>query len=136
MLRKLGVGALLLTAMTIGASAQDARTIIANASKAMGADTLASLTYSGTAANGNFGQSKHVAGPLEMTAITSYTRAIDLNQPASRATGPTMPPTLPGQPAPVAGVFNQNITPANAAWTQQLQIWGDALGLLEGGRGQ
>ncbi len=132
MLRKIGVGALLITAMTMGAGAQDVKTIVANASKAMGADNLTSLTYSGTAANGNFGQSKHVAGPLEMTAITAYTRAIDLTQPASRATGPTMPPNLPGQPAPVAGVFNQNITPANAAWTQQLQIWVTPWGFLKG----
>jgi spermidine/putrescine-binding protein len=55
MLRKFGVGALLVTAMSIGAGAQDAKTVIANASKAMGADNLTSLTYSGTAQNGNFG---------------------------------------------------------------------------------
>ena len=132
MLRKCGVGALLVTAMSIGVGAQDAKTVIANASKAMGADTLTSLTYSGTAQNGNFGQSTNIAGPLQMTAITSYTRSIDLNQPASRAFGPTIPPATPGYPVPMPGVFNQNITPRNMAWTQQLQIWVTPWGFLKG----
>ena len=132
MRRRIGLAAALTIVLSIGAGAQDARTIIANASKAMGADTLASVTFSGTAQNGNFGQSRNIAGPLQMTAITSYTRAIDLNQPASRAFGPTMPPTILGGPAPVAGTFNQNITPANAAWTQQLQIWVTPWGFLKG----
>jgi glyoxylase-like metal-dependent hydrolase (beta-lactamase superfamily II) len=132
MLRKLGVAATLVTVLMTAAGAQDARTVIANASKAMGADNLMSLTYAGTAQNGNFGQSRNIAGPLQMTAITSYTRAIDLGRPASRAFGPTMPPTIAGGPAPVAGNFNQNITPDNAAWTQQLQIWVTPWGFLKG----
>ena len=98
----------------------------------MGADGLSSVTYSGSAANGNFGQSKTIAGPLAVTTITNYTRAIDLTQPASRATGTTMPPAIPGAPPPLAGTFNQNITPANTAWTQQLEIWVTPWGFLKG----
>jgi glyoxylase-like metal-dependent hydrolase (beta-lactamase superfamily II) len=113
-------------------AAQDANAVIAAASKAMGADGLNSITYSGSAANGNFGQSKTIAGPLAITTITNYTRAIDLTKPASRATGATMPPTIPGAPPPQAGVFNQNITPANTAWTQQLEIWVTPWGFLKG----
>jgi glyoxylase-like metal-dependent hydrolase (beta-lactamase superfamily II) len=132
MLRTFAITALAVTVLASGTAAQDARAIIDGAAKAMGAQGLSSITYAGTAANGNFGQSKTIAGPLAMTAITAYTRAIDLNQPASRATGPTMPPAVPGAPAPVAGVFNQNIAPANAAWTQQLQIWVTPWGFLKG----
>jgi glyoxylase-like metal-dependent hydrolase (beta-lactamase superfamily II) len=132
MLGKLAAGALLVTVLSAGAAAQNANTVIGNASRAMGAEGLNSITYSGTASNGNFGQSKTIAGPLAMTAITSYTRSIDLNQPASRAFGPTMPPTVPGAPAPQPGNFNQNITPANAAWTQQLEIWVTPWGFLKG----
>ncbi|OFV90475.1 MAG: hypothetical protein A3G76_02905 [Acidobacteria bacterium RIFCSPLOWO2_12_FULL_65_11] len=132
MLRKLGVGALLMTVMSMSTGAQDGRTVIANASRAMGAENLTSLTYSGTAANGNFGQSRSIAGPLQMTAITTYTRSIDLNQPASRAFGPTMPPTIAGAPVPQPGNFNQNITPANMAWAQQLQVWVTPWGFLKG----
>ena len=98
----------------------------------MGADGLKSITYSGSAANGNFGQSKTIAGPLAVTTITNYTRAIDFTQPASRATGATMPPAIPGAPPPQPGTFNQNITPANAAWTQQLEIWVTPWGFLKG----
>ena len=43
-----------------------------------------------------------------------------------------MPPTIPGAPPPQAGVFNQNITPANTAWTQQLEIWVTPWGFLKG----
>ncbi len=132
MLKKLAVATGLVTVLSMAAVAQDAKTIIADASKAMGADGLSSVTYSGSAANGNFGQSKTIAGPLATTAITTYTRTIDLTQPASRATGPTMPPTIPGAPPPQPGVFNQNITPANAAWTQQLEIWVTPWGFLKG----
>jgi glyoxylase-like metal-dependent hydrolase (beta-lactamase superfamily II) len=132
MLRKLAIATALMTAMSIGTVAQDAKAIIASATKAMGSEGLNSLTYSGSAANGNFGQSKTIAGPLAMTTISNYTRAIDLTQPASRATGATMPPTIPGAPPPQPGTFNQNITPANAAWTQQLEIWVTPWGFLKG----
>ena len=132
MLRKLAVAAGLTTVLSMGAVAQDAKTVIADATKALGAETMSSVIYSGSAATGNFGQSKTIAGPLAVTTITNYSRAIDLTQPASRATGATMPPTIPGAPAPQAGVFNQNITPANTAWTQQLEIWVTPWGFLKG----
>jgi glyoxylase-like metal-dependent hydrolase (beta-lactamase superfamily II) len=135
MLRKLVVAGALMTVVSLPSGklvAQDAKAIIAGASKAMGADGLNAITYSGSAANGNFGQSKTIAGPLAVTTITNYTRAIDLTQPASRATGATMPPAIPGAPPPQAGVFNQNITPTNTAWTQQLEIWVTPWGFLKG----
>ena len=135
MLRKLVVAGALMTVVSLPSGklvAQDAKAIIAGASKAMGADGLNSITYSGSAANGNFGQSKTIAGPLAVTTITNYTRAIDLTQPASRATGATMPPAIPGAPPPTPGMFNQNITPTNTAWTQQLEIWVTPWGFLKG----
>lgn len=132
MFKKLAVVALFVTMVSPGVAAQDAASIITGASRASGADGITSITYSGSAANGNFGQSKNIAGPLAMTAITSYTRAIDFRQPASRASGPTMPPAVPGAPPPQAGTFNQNVTPASPAWTQQLEIWITPWGFLKG----
>ena len=136
MLRPLAVAVALTPAVAFilsgSIAAQDAKAVIASATKAMGAEGLSSVTYSGSAANGNFGQSKTIAGPLAVTTISNYTRAIDLTQPASRATGTTMPPTIPGAPPPTAGTFNQNITPANVAWTQQLEIWVTPWGFLKG----
>jgi glyoxylase-like metal-dependent hydrolase (beta-lactamase superfamily II) len=132
MLRKLAVAAVLGTLVSASGSAQDSSSVVASASKAMGVTDLKSITYSGSAANGNFGQSKSIAGPLAKTTITNYTRAIDLSQPASRATGTTQPPTIPGAPPPAPGTFNQNITPANTAWAQQLEIWITPWGFLKG----
>jgi glyoxylase-like metal-dependent hydrolase (beta-lactamase superfamily II) len=132
MLRTLSGTALILALLSPSAIAQDAKAIVANASKAMGADGLNSITYSGSATTGNFGQSQAIAGPLAVTTITNYTRAIDLTQPASRASGATMPPAIPGGPAPQPGTFTQTITPANAAWTQQLEIWVTPWAFLRG----
>ena len=109
----------------------------------MGVDTLNSITYSGTARNGAFGQSKSIGepmGPVNVTRITQYTRTINFapaGDPAalvSRATGPTQPPTVPGVPAPMPGVFNQNITGAQAGnnWNQALNIWTTPWGFLKG----
>jgi glyoxylase-like metal-dependent hydrolase (beta-lactamase superfamily II) len=132
MLRKFAVAALGMTLLSLGAAAQDATSVIGAASKAMGADGLNSIVYSGSAATGNFGQSKTIAGPLATTKVTNYTRAIDLSQPASRASGTTMPPAIPGAPPPQPGTLNQNITPAATAWTQQLEIWITPWGFLKG----
>jgi glyoxylase-like metal-dependent hydrolase (beta-lactamase superfamily II) len=133
MRRRLTVSALLLTSLSLSAAAQDARTIIGEASKAMGAENLNAVTYSGSASNVNFGQTKSIAGPYVLsTGINNYTRAIDFTQPASRATGTTTTPAAPGAAPTPPGNFNQNITPANAAWTQQLEIWITPWGFLKG----
>jgi glyoxylase-like metal-dependent hydrolase (beta-lactamase superfamily II) len=142
MLRSLTAAALLLTFFSSGAAAQNASSVITAASKAMGADNLNSITYSGTARNGAFGQSKSIGDPMgavNVTQITMYTRTITFGQAAdamalvSRATGPTQPPTVPGVPAPMPGVFNQNITGAQASgnWGQALNIWTTPWGFLK-----
>jgi glyoxylase-like metal-dependent hydrolase (beta-lactamase superfamily II) len=121
--------------LSTGVGAQNAGTVVGNASKAMGAENLASITYSGTAQNANFGQSRNIGtpwAPIGITRITNYTRTIDLNQPASRAFGPTQPPQVPGAPAPMPGNLNQNITPTQNNWTQQLEIWITPWGFLKG----
>jgi hypothetical protein len=130
-------------ALWMAVAAQDASSVVAAASKAMGVDTLTSITYSGTARNGAFGQSKSIGdpmGPVNLTRITQYTRTINFGQApdpmalVSRATGPTEPPTVPGTPRPAAGVFNQNITgmQAGGSWTQALNIWTTPWGFLKG----
>jgi glyoxylase-like metal-dependent hydrolase (beta-lactamase superfamily II) len=143
MLRTLTGAALVVTLLSIGAAAQNASSVVAAASKAMGVDTLNSITYSGTARNGAFGQSKAIGAPLapvNTTLITMYSRSINFGPSAdraalvSRATGPTQPPTVPGVPAPMPGVFNQNITgmQADTNWNQALNIWTTPWGFLKG----
>jgi glyoxylase-like metal-dependent hydrolase (beta-lactamase superfamily II) len=127
----------------MGVIAQDAKAVVAAASKAMGVDNLNSITYSGTARNGAFGQSKSIGepmGPVNVTQITMYTRTINFGQAAdpaalvSRATGPTQPPTVPGVPPQKPGVFNQNITGMQASTNgaQAQNIWTTPWGFLKG----
>ena len=133
MLRKLCIAALLLTALSAGTAAQNnAAQVVAAASKAMGVDTLNSITFSGTARNGQFGQSKLIAqpmAPINTTVVTQYTRTVTFAPTAmglvSRASGPTQPPTVPGIPAPMPGQFQQNIT-----GTQATTNFGQALNIL------
>ena len=49
-----------------------------------------------------------IAGPLAVTTVTNYTRAINLTVPASRATGTTMPPAIPGAPPPQPGLQSEH----------------------------
>lgn len=131
MVKRLTWIALLLPVLSMMAGAQDARSVIGNASKAMGADNLMSLTYSGTASDVNFLQTKNINGPWPLRPITSYRRALDLGQVGSRATGSTLNQGLFGG-APVPGTFNQGITPANTTWAQQLDYWITPWGFLKG----
>ena len=123
------VGATLLPG---GVMAQDAKAVVERAIQATGSAGLTSITYSGLAANANFGQSRTISFGLASTSIRSYTRTIDFSQPASRATGATLPPAPRGGPPPQAGIFDQSIGPGNPTWAQQLQIWVTPWGFLRG----
>src|SRR5262249_23706012 len=76
------------------AMAQDAKTVIANAQKALG--DLKSITYSGSAKDVAFQQCGANAADMQckgthdpMRPIASYVRVIDVTTPVSRATGKT-----------------------------------------------
>jgi hypothetical protein len=143
LLRTSMLAALLIVSMSATGAGQDAVSVVAAAAKAMGADTLNSITFSGTARNGQFGQSKAIGdamGPVNVTQVTQYTRTINFGQASdpsalvSRASGPTQPPAIPGVPPQAPGVLNQNITGAQAGsnWAQALNIWTTPWGFLKG----
>ena len=90
MIRTWGVAIVLVGLLASSAAAQDAKTVISNAAKAMGSESLNSIHYYGTAANGNLGQNNNANQPWPMTPVNDYSRAIDFTQPASRATGLTL----------------------------------------------
>ena len=119
-------GALLQTA-----AAQDAKAVIAAASKAMGVDGLNSIHYYGVAQNGNLGQNNNANQPWPMAGANDYVRAIDFTQPASRATWVNYAVPVTGGPA-AQTPGQQNITPQNMAWAQQLEIWITPWGFLKG----
>ena len=117
------------------ASAQDAKTVVSNASKAMGVENLNSIYFYGTAQNGNLGQNNNANQPWPMAAMNDYVRAIDFGRPASRATWATYAvPVTGGRAALAQGTpqTQQLITPETTAWGQQLEIWVTPWGFLKG----
>ena len=117
--------------MASTAAAQDAKTVIANASKAMGVDNLTSVSYYGSGANFGLGQSNNANGQWPRTNVNDYVRSIDFTGPVSRATGVTWAAPVTGGAA-AQGAFQQNITKDNTAWAQQLEIWVTPWGFLKG----
>jgi len=111
----------------------DAKQAIDAASKAMGIVGLNSITYTGAAALGNFGQSRTISFGLASTAIKNYVRTIDFTAPASRASGDAQPPALVrGGPLPPMTKYNQVINAQTPAWPQQMEIWMTPWGFLKG----
>lgn len=111
--------------------AEDAKAVIDAASKAMGTNGLSSITYSGVAAQGNFGQSRTISFGLASTSIRNYTRTIDFTQPASRAVGEATAPAGRGGPPAQPRPYEETIAP-DSAWAQQLSIWVTPWGFLRG----
>ena len=117
--------------MTSTAWAQNAATVIANASKNMGVEGLSSITYYGSGANYNLGQSNNANYPWPRVNVNDYRRTIDFTKPALLSTGVTFAVPVTGGPAAPAP-FTQNISSANPAWAQQLEIWVSPWGFLMG----
>ena len=76
--------AMLVVAVASAATAQDARTAIAAASKAMGADTLNTVEYSGSGADFTLGQAYSGPSPWPKFIDKTYTRQVDFRVPASK----------------------------------------------------
>jgi len=128
-LKKLAVTAICLAGLCVGAMAQDAKTVIANAQKAFG--DVKSITYSGSAKDVAFQQCGSNAADMicrgthdPMRPINNYVRVIDLTVPASRATGATNNPAGGGATTPMPGTFFQGIT---AQQTDVSQPWGNSV---------
>ena len=111
----------------------DASGVLADVAAALGADTLESIAYSGSAwaARNSFLQTPTASPPWPGNDITNYQRTIDLSQPASLATGETFNGGLFMVP-PTAGTYNQNIPADQTNWGQQLEVWLTPWGFLRG----
>ena len=66
--------------------AQDAKAVVAEASKAMGLDGVTSIYFYGSGASYGLGQNNNPNGPWPKTPLNQYTRAIDFTAKATRAT--------------------------------------------------
>jgi glyoxylase-like metal-dependent hydrolase (beta-lactamase superfamily II) len=129
MFKKIFTGCVLAALFFWTASAQDAKSVIANASKAMGVDALKTVQYSATGLDFALGQAPNPSSPWPKFTNKSYTRAINFDAPASRVDRVRVqalnPPRGGGQ-QPIVGEQPQSqtiIISADTPWAQQLEIW-------------
>jgi glyoxylase-like metal-dependent hydrolase (beta-lactamase superfamily II) len=121
--------------------AKDAKTVIANAQKALG--DLKSITYSGSAKDVAFQQCganstdticKETHNP--MRPINNYVRVIDLTAPSSRHTGATNNIGAGGSTTLTPGTLFQQVTPQQAVvsgpWAASLEFYITPWGFLKG----
>jgi len=140
-LKKVAVVSICLAYLCGIAIAQDAKTVIASAQKALG--DVKSITYSGSAKDVAFQQCGSNAADMNcrgthdpMRPITNYVRVIDLTAPASRHTGATNNPAGGGATAPMPGTFFQQVTAQQAdvsqPWGNSLEFYITPWGFLKG----
>lgn len=121
--------------------AQDAKTVIANAQKALG--DVKSITYSGSAKDVAFQQCGANSTDMmcrgthdPMRPINNYVRVIDLTAPASRHTGATNNIGPGGSTVLTPGTFFQQVTPQQAdvsqPWANSLEFYLTPWGFLKG----
>ncbi len=140
-MRKLALAAICIASVSSAAMAQDAKSVIAGAQKALG--DVKSITYSGSAKDVAFQQCG--ANSTDMTCrgthdpmrpITDYVRVIDLSAPVSRATGATNNIGPGGSTTLTPGRFFQQVTPqqadVSAPWAQSVEFYLTPWGFLKG----
>ncbi len=141
MFREIAATAICLATLCGNAMAQDAKTVIANAQKALG--DVKSITYSGSAKDVAFQQCGANAIDMmcrathdPMRPINNYVRVIDLTAPASRHTGSTNNIGPGGSTTLTPGTFFQAVTPQQAdvsqPWAGSLEFYITPWGFLKG----
>ena len=141
MLKKVAVVAICLAFLCGSATAQDAKTVIANAQKALG--DLKSITYSGSAKDVAFQQCGANSTDMmcrgthdPMRPINEYVRVIDVTASASRHTGKTNNIGAGGSTTLTPGTFFQQVTPQQAdvsqPWGNSLEFYITPWGFLKG----
>ena len=141
MVKKLAVVLICLACLCGNAIAQDGKTVIANAQKALG--DLKSIIYSGSAKDVAFQQCGANSTDMNcrgthdpMRPINNYVRVIDLTAPASRHTGATNNIGPGGSTTLTPGTFFQQVTAQQAAvsqpWANSVEFYITPWGFLKG----
>lgn len=136
MIKEYFVVALLAVLLPAGAAAQDAKAVVENAVKTMGADNLGSVRYSGSGFNYALGQAVNPSSPWPKFNLKTYVRVIDFD---ARGTRQTMvrtqaenPPRGGGQ-QPIIGEQTQTVVNGFwQPWTSQFEVWITPEGFLKG----
>jgi glyoxylase-like metal-dependent hydrolase (beta-lactamase superfamily II) len=125
------VASALMFALVATAGAQDAKTVISNASKAMGYDQLKSIEYTGPSGfeGTAMGQAQSAARGWPHFTLKNFSRFIDLNTLTGQQTALRSRPAEPdgqlaggGGLAPVPETQNTTAINANATWTQKMDV--------------
>lgn len=141
MLKTSAVAAICLAFLCESAVAQDAKTVIANAQKALG--DVQSITYSGTAKDVSFQQCGANATAMicqgthdPMRPINDYIRVIDLTAPSWRHGGATNNIGGGGSTAATPGTLFLQVTPQQLdvaqPWANSLEFYITPWGFLKG----
>src|SRR5580658_482849 len=105
-------------------AAQDARTVLNNAVKAMGSESLRTIQFSGMGSYAGIGQNVNPKASWPMTRMKSYRREVDLASASSHV-----------QIIRVQGAadqtVNQFISP-DSPWDSQFEFWLTPYGFLKG----
>ena len=140
-MKKLALIAIYVACASGSAQAQDAKTVIINAQRALG--DVTSITYSGQAKDVAFQQCGANAAAMTcrgthdpMRPISNYVRVIELAAPASRHTGTTNNIGAGGSTTVTPGTFFQQVTPQQAdvaqPWAGSVEFYLTPWGFLKG----
>lgn len=122
--------------LTAAAMAEDAKTVLDSAAKAMGAENLGSVRYSGSGLNFALGQAVNPSSPWPKFNVRIYERVIDFDaggasQLMVRTQGEN-PPRGGGQ-QPIVGEQTQNqVVSFKQPWSSQFEVWITPVGFLKG----
>jgi glyoxylase-like metal-dependent hydrolase (beta-lactamase superfamily II) len=131
MLKKSIVAVVSLAMLSVVAAGQDAKTVISNASKAMGYDQLKSIEYTGSGFEGTaMGQAQSATAGWPKFTLRNFTRYIDITAGTSQQTAarsrPADPATgqLPGGGglAPAAESQQTTVVNANQTFPQRVDV--------------
>ena len=105
---------------------QDAKTLLANVAKAMGAESVKTIQYTGSGSNAGIGQNRNPDADWPLVRVKSYTRDFDFGTPvaASRA-------QLVRVQGGAEQKQEQTILPT-APWGQQYDVWLSPFAFLKG----
>jgi glyoxylase-like metal-dependent hydrolase (beta-lactamase superfamily II) len=121
---------ILFMALALTASAQNAKSVIAAASKAMGFEGVSSIHYYGVGQNGNLGQNNNANQPWPMAGANDYVRVIDFTAMASRTSWVNYAIPVTGGVASL-GIQEQRTT-VQSPWAQQVEVYLTPWGFLKG----
>lgn len=106
---------LLVVAASTVTSGQDGKALVTGAARAMGTESLRTITFTGSASRAGIGQNVSPDDPWPLTHVRRYTRAVDLDAVTGTLTTVTL---RNGSEASAT-----QVVAAGAPWTQQAELW-------------